>query len=105
MGYWKYGSGEVNKPFARWLNVFLIISLLITFNGYPSVWFLLSLLTTPFLVLYCPITLPCGFPLIFNSFLIFIYKLIKKSGFPKLLESYLALIDRQGKKIIKRFKK
>ena len=105
MGYWKYGSGEVNKPFARWLNVFLIISLLITLNGYPSVWFLLSIFTTPFLVLYCPMTLPCGFPLIFNSLLIFIYKLIKKSGFPKLLESYLALIDRTLKKIIRRFKK
>ena len=38
MGYWKYGSDEVNKPFARWLNVVLIISLLITLNDYPSVW-------------------------------------------------------------------
>ena len=102
---WKYGSGEVNKPFARWLNVFLIISLLITFNGYPSVWFLLSLLTTPFLLLYCPMTLPCGFPFIFNSLLRFIDKLIRKSGFPKLLESYLALISSQIVKLIKRFKK
>ena len=75
---WKYGSGKVNEPFARWMNVFLIISILITINGYPSVWFVLSLVTTPFLVLYCPISLPCGFPKIFDRIVVGIYDQIKK---------------------------
>ena len=47
---WKYGSGKVNKPAARWANLFFLISWLVTVTGFksmPAMW-VISLAITPF---------------------------------------------------------
>ena len=71
------GSGEPNIPFVRWLNLFFLISLLTTFFGYPSVWFLLSLITTPWLFFMCIPYMGNGFPLIFDNLIRWIFLKIK----------------------------
>ena len=69
--------GEPNIPFVRWLNLFFLISLLTTFFGYPSVWFLLSLVTTPWLFFMCIPYMGNGFPLIFDKLVRWIFFKIK----------------------------
>ncbi len=69
--------GEPNIPFVRWLNLFFLISLLTTFFGYPSVWFLLSLITTPWLFFMCIPYMGNGFPLIFDKLVRWIFFKIK----------------------------
>ena len=69
--------GEPNIPFVRWLNLFFLISLLTTFFGYPSVWFFLSLITTPWLFFMCIPYMGNGFPLIFDKLVRWIFFKIK----------------------------
>ena len=77
---WKYGSGKVNKPTARWANLFFLISLAITatgFNSMPVLW-VLSLGFTPFLGVYFLMNIQYGLPKVFDYIVLWIYEQIKK---------------------------
>ena len=77
---WKYGSGKVNEPAARWANLFFLISLLITVTGFksmPAMW-VISLVTTPLLGVYFLMRIQYGLPKVLDYIVVWIYKEIKK---------------------------
>jgi len=77
---WKYGSGKVNEPAARWANLFFLISLLITVTGFksmPAMW-VISLVSPPFLGVYFLMNIQYGLPKVLDYFVLWIYEQIKK---------------------------
>jgi len=102
MGGWKRGA-KTDPDAARWGNLFFLISLAITIWGikaFPVLW-LLSLVTTPSSGLFFLMNIGYGLP----KTIAYIFNWIfRKSGLPKLLNIYLAWVERQIKKLIKRFR-
>ena len=103
MGGWKRGA-KIDSDSARWGNLFFLISLAITIWCAETffLWLLISLFMTPLLGLFFLMNIGYGLP----KTIAYIFDwILKKSGFPKLLEIYLACVERQIKKLIKRFKR
>tara|TARA_B100000214_G_C23396560_1_gene369645 strand:- start:101 stop:421 length:321 start_codon:yes stop_codon:yes gene_type:complete len=102
MGGWKRGS-DTDPQMAKWGNLFFLISLSITIWGvkaFPVLW-ILSLLMTPLLGVFFLMNLGYGLPKILDYIVLWIFT---KSGLLKLIKYFLSWVEKQIKKLIKRFK-